>query len=123
MHIIFWSCLNILSGVNAVQCTCQYLTPYNSLQPNGEVNNLNHTGINPFLNKSFLRVCNTSFFNTLCEKEKLLVTSNFSFSHSVFYPFGELTTIFMKFKIVVCKLSVWKSLKYVVWERVESDIS
>ena len=22
------------------------------------------------------------------EKEKLLVTSNFSFSHSVFYPFG-----------------------------------
>ena len=37
------------------------------------------------------------------EKEKLLVTSNFSFSHSVFYMFGELSAIFVKFEIVVCK--------------------
>ena len=37
-------------------------------------------------------------------KEKLLVTSNFSFTHSVFYPFRELSAIFIKFKIVVCKL-------------------
>ena len=38
------------------------------------------------------------------EKEKLLVTSNFSFSHSVFYPFEVLFAIFIKFKIVICKL-------------------
>ena len=38
------------------------------------------------------------------EKEKLLVTSNFSFSHTVFYPFGELSAIFIKFETVVCKL-------------------
>ena len=38
------------------------------------------------------------------EKEKLLVTSNFSFSHSVFYQFGELPAIFIKFEIVICKL-------------------
>ena len=37
-----------------------------------------------------LRVCSTSLLKTLLEKEKLLVTSNFFFSHSVFYPFGEL---------------------------------
>ena len=37
-------------------------------------------------------------------KEKLLVTSNFSFSHSVFYPFEEPSAIFIKFEIVVCKL-------------------
>ena len=36
--------------------------------------------------------------------EKLLVTSNFSFSHSVFYPFRELPDIFNKYEIVVCKL-------------------
>ena len=36
--------------------------------------------------------------------EKLLLTSNFSFSHSVFYLFGELSAIFIKFEIVVCKL-------------------
>ena len=38
------------------------------------------------------------------EKDKLLVTSNFSFSLSVFYLFGELSAIFNKLKIVVCKL-------------------
>ena len=27
------------------------------------------------------------------EKEEVEVTGNFSFSHSVFYPFGELSTI------------------------------
>ena len=36
--------------------------------------------------------------------EKLLVMSNFSFSHSVFYPFGKLSAMFIKFIIVVCKL-------------------
>ena len=60
---------------------------------------------NPFPNKPwFLRVCSTSLLKTLREKEKLLVTSNFSFSHSVFYPFRELSAIFIKIKIVVCKL-------------------
>ena len=33
------------------------------------------------------------------EKEKLLVTSNFYFSHIVFYPFGELSAISIKFQI------------------------
>ena len=44
------------------------------------------------------------FKKTLWEMEKLLVTSNFSFSNSIFYPFGELSVIFIKFEIVVCKL-------------------
>ena len=61
--------------------------------------------INSFPNKPcFLRVCSTSLLKTLREKEKLLVTSNFSFSHSVFYRLRELCVIFIKFEIVVCKL-------------------
>ena len=61
--------------------------------------------IYPFPNKLwFLRVCSTSLLKTLREMEKLLVMSNFSFSHSVFYPIGELAAIFIKVKIVVCKL-------------------
>ena len=52
----------------------------------------------------FLRVCCTSPLKTLWEKEKLLITSNFSFSHSVFCPFGEFSAFFIKFEIVVCKL-------------------
>ena len=60
---------------------------------------------NPFPTKPwFLRVCSTSLLKTLREKEKLLVTSNFSFSHSVFYQFRELSTIFNKLETVVCKL-------------------
>ena len=62
---------------------------------------------NPFPNKPwFLRACSKSLLKTLWEKEKLLVTSNFSFSRSVFSPFGEHSLIFIKFEIVVCKLIV-----------------
>ena len=44
------------------------------------------------------------FLKTLIQKKKLLVTSNFCFSHSVFYYFGEFSSIFVKSEIVVCKL-------------------
>ena len=60
---------------------------------------------NPFPSKPwFLRVCSTSLLITLWEKEKLLVTSNFSFTHSLSSSVDELSAIFIKFKIVVCKL-------------------
>ena len=75
---------------------------------------------NLFPNKPrFLHVCSTSLLKTVWEKGKLLIMSNVSFSHGVFYPFGELFVIFIKFKIVVCKLfqfgrvwslSFWKGL-------------
>ena len=43
---------------------------------------------NPFPhNNTFLRPLEASLLKTLSEKEKLRVTSNFSFSHSVFYWF------------------------------------
>ena len=61
----------------------------------------NLNSINPFPNKLwFLRVCSTSLSKTLCEKEKLLVTSNFSFSNCVFYQFGKQPAIFIKSEIV-----------------------
>ena len=67
--------------------------------------NICKVGLNPFPNKLwFLRICNTRFLKTLWEKEKLLVTSNFSFSQQVFYPLQELSAIFIEFEIVVCKL-------------------
>ena len=56
---------------------------------------------------------------TLWEKERLLIMSNFS-SHSAFYPVGELYAIFIKLRN--CRLqalSIWKSLKFVAWERVK----
>ena len=60
---------------------------------------------NPFPNKPwFLHVCSTSLLKYLWENEKLLIRSNFSFSHSVFCLFGELSAIFNKFDIVVYQL-------------------
>ena len=38
------------------------------------------------------------------EKGEIAYKSNFSFSHSVFYPFGKLSAIFINFETVVCKL-------------------
>ena len=62
---------------------------------------------NPFPNKPcFLRVCSISLLKTLWEKEKLLITSNFSFSHSVFYPFEDLSASFIKVK--KCCLKVFR---------------
>ena len=63
------------------------------------------SAINRFQNKPwFLCVCIYSFFKTLWEKAKWRVTSNFSFFHSVFYTFWEISAIFIKLKIVLCKL-------------------
>ena len=74
-------------------------------QCNIRPNDLDLAALTSFQNNPwFLRVCGTSLSKTLWEKQKLLVTSNFSFSHSVFYPFGEHSAIFIKHEIVVCKL-------------------
>ena len=53
---------------------------------------------NPFpIKPCSLHVCSPSLLKTLWEKEKLLIMCNFSFSHSVFYPFGERSAIFIQF--------------------------
>ena len=67
---------------------------------------------NPFPNKpQFLRVCSTSLLKTLWEKEKLLLTSNFSF----FQCFLPVRRTFCHFhQTLNCRLqtlSVWKSKK------------
>ena len=52
---------------------------------------------NPLPNKPvLLHVCSKSLLKTQWKKEKLLVMSNFSHSHSVFYSFGAIFTIFIK---------------------------
>ena len=52
------------------------------------------------------------------KKQKLLETSNFYFSHSVFYPSEELASIFIQFEIVVCL-----DVKCAVSERVKREIT
>ena len=70
----------------------------------------------PFRNKPWLYVWSTSLLKTLWKKEKLLVTSNFSFTHSVFYSIWELSAIFIEFKIFICELFQFgQVLKFVIW--------
>ena len=88
----------VLCG-NGLKCRLQNLSVWKSL------NFVIWERVNPFPNKTcFLFVCSTSLLKTLWKKEKLLVTSNFSFSYSVFYPLEEVSAIFIKFVIVVSKL-------------------
>ena len=49
----------------------------------------------PQIRPGLLGVCIISILKTLWEKEILLI-SNFSFSHSAFYPKGEIFAIFIK---------------------------
>ena len=80
--------------------------------------------VNPFQNKPwFLRVCSTSLLKTLWEKEKLLVTSNFSFSPQRFLPtLGAFCHFHQIWNCRLQALSVWKRLKFVVWERVKTAL-
>ena len=74
-------------------------------------------------NPVFLRVCIRSLLKTLWKKEKLLIMNNFSFSHCIFHPF--LRTFRHFLQNCNCSrqtLSVWNSLQFVVWERVNNLI-
>ena len=69
--------------------------------------------VNLFRNRPwFLHMCITSLLKTLWKKEKLLILSNFFFSHSVFLPSWIIFCHFHQFQICSLQtLSVWKSLK------------
>ena len=74
--------------------------------------------LNPFPIKPwFLQVCSLSLLKTLWEKVKLLITSNFSFSHSLFYPFRKLSAILINFKTVVCKLFQFLRVKSLLFRK------
>ena len=64
------------------------------------------------------RVQSKSFENSV-EMEELLVLSNFSCYHGVFYLFGDLTAIFTTFEILFKLFQLGRVLrKFVVWEKV-----
>ena len=48
----------------------------------------------------FSRVSSTILLKTMWEKEKLLITSNFSFSPNAFYPYGELPAVSLNLQLL-----------------------
>ena len=106
-YLKFWTQFNHLKLCFSVELKNVRIKGNNHKHPGYLSNNLprEKESLNPFPNKPwFLPVCRTSLLKTLWEKEKLLVTSNFSFSHSVFYPFGEHSVTVIKSKIFICTL-------------------
>ena len=74
---------------------------------------------NPRNKPWFIHVCSTSLLKTLWEKEKLLIMRNFTFFQQCFLPIWR--TFYHFHQIWNCHLRslwVWKSLNFVVWERV-----
>ena len=61
-------------------------------------------------NQDFQHPCLRSLLKTLQEKEEMLVTSIFSFSNSVFYPFPK-RFVFKLDLFCLQLLSIWTSLK------------
>ena len=77
--------------------------------------------INPFPNKPwFLCVCSTCLLKTMWEKEKLLIM--LLFPHC-FLPFWRTFCHFHQIQNCMQTLSVWKSLKFVVWEKVNTFLT
>ena len=75
---------------------------------------------NPFPNKPwFLPVWSTILLKTLWEKEKLLVTSNFSFSQCFLAVWITFCHFQQNKNCHLQTLSVWKSQKFAVWEKVK----
>ena len=103
LHICSTSLLKTMWEKEKLLITSNFSFSHSVFYPFEELSSIFNV-FNPFLNKPwFLHVCSTSLLKTMCEKEKLLITSNFSFSHIVFYPYEEISSIFIKFEIVICK--------------------
>ena len=78
--------------------------------------------VNPFPNKPwFSHVCSLSPLKTLWEKEKLLVTSISPFP-TVFSTRLDNCHFHQIWNCCLQTLSVWKSLKFAVWERFNNNI-
>ena len=104
-NFLSWKCLIGLFGALGVNLGKKKIIHVFCFLAEG-CEKISNLSFNPFPNKPwFLLVCSTSLLKTQQEKKKLLLTSNFSLSYSVFYPFQKLFAIFIKFEIVVCKLS------------------
>ena len=74
----------------------------------------------PFPKQAFVFSClqYKSLENTVGKKEIACIKQFLLFPQCFFYSYEELSDIFIKFKIVFCTFfSVWKSKKFVVWER------
>ena len=77
---------------------------------------------NPFQNKPwFLRVCSTRLLKTLWEKGEIARNEQFLLFLQCFLPY--LSTVYHFYQLTNCRLqnlSIWMSLKFVVWEKVKN---
>ena len=105
MYVCMYVCMCVC--VCVCVCVCEQTMQDYVLLLRKAMQNLTLSKTSP----GFYWSASTSLLKTLWEKEKLLETSNFSFSHSVFLPFWKF----------LCYFQILKGLKFVVWERVKKS--
>ena len=58
-------------------------------------------------------------FENTAGKGEIARNEHFTISHNIFYPFGEISVIFIEFENVTCKSFLLEEQEFVVWERVK----
>ena len=94
-------CLTVICNYTPSLMFAFFLIVYFKLNIALQPNQLTHYHTMPHFDTLKIYSCKKK---TLREKEKLLVTSNFSFSHDVFYPLWHLFFILNALQNVVCNL-------------------
>ena len=96
-------------------CLCLYI-----LVSKYQITPLKNLILNTFPNKPlFLHVSSTSLLKTLWEIEKLVITSNFSFFHNVFYPLENSLPFSSKLELSSANIFHLEESKICSWERVK----
>ena len=104
------------SGVKIRTCTAQCLVcpPFAAI---GDKNQIYEDVFNPFPNKPwFVRVCSRSLFEKTVGKGEIARNEQFLLFPQCFLPVWITFCHFHQYKMQA--FSVWKGLKFVVWERV-----
>ena len=89
---------------NSNICYTFNILPDDKISASSNLKALADDNIDPFPNKPVFTCLQYKSFENTLRKGEIARTSNFSLSHSVFYPFEELSVVFDNSEIVVCKL-------------------
>ena len=110
---------------NLLKKRINFICQFMFLESVSDGKNIEHQMQVPMLGYKYLTLCHTipTFnnpeskpFEYIVEKEKMLVTSIFSFSHNVFYPLQSNFLFFRHIYFVVCKcFNFGLVLNFVVW--------
>ena len=97
---LWFLCMNSRKGLPVCTCFISLIRDSHTILRNREL----------WSNLWLYRQVGTSLLKTLWEKEKMLVTSIFPFSHNIFFPIKDKSKHLCYIYICVCKLMLWEKI-------------